>query len=225
MMIDFHTHAPLSDRYLNRDEILVVQSMMSGDAIDMRANYITYGIHPLSPEAPSWVEAYKADPQLAETRLLATIQTIKDDPRTPKLLGIGECGWDKRSEVLTMEDQTLLFRLHVVVARRLRLPLILHVVGGWHHVLAERKHSPAEPWVVHGFRGKSTLLQQLLNAGISISMSPSYDWSLLPPITSFFLETDESQVTIDEQYERVADFFKMSHTELESALVCNFNAL
>lgn len=223
MLIDFHTHAPIGPRYDGRDDVCVIQSLMPDEHPDPRANFMTFGIHPMHPDAPLWMDEYRSNPDKCIGHLITTIQELQSEhPETP-LIGIGECGWDNRSTRMTMEEQTRLFRLHDAVSRALMLPLILHVVGGWHLLLSERIHSPHSRWYVHGFRSKAALLSQLLEADIRISFGPLYDWSYRPPLGTFFLETDESDTPIETVYEQVSRHYKISVTELRKQILYCFN--
>lgn len=224
MLIDFHTHAPLTPRYIGRDDVCVVQSLMPDECPDPRADYITWGVHPLSDEAVIWVEAYKADATSAVERMRAIIDGYRELYPEQPVIAVGECGWDKRSAHLSPEEQTLLVRLHDDVGRLMGLPLVLHVVGGWHILLAERKRSTnPKRWYVHGFRGNPKLLEQLRDAGIYVSMSPHYSWSYLPPRGTFFLETDDDGGTIESLYSRVARCYGVGVEKLEKELLWSFN--
>ena len=225
MLIDFHTHAPLAPRYTECDDVYVIQSLMPGECPDPRANAMTIGIHPMQPDAHSWMEMYRDDPERAIgefINLLLDLQTLH--PGT-SFFGIGECGWDKRSETMTLEEQTLLFRLHETAARALNLPVILHIVGGWHLTLSERLKSPFTKWFVHGFRGKPALLHQLQSADITVSLSPSYAWEELPPLGTFLLETDESGRSLYDIYDAAAAKYLIDRTELGKQILYCFNKI
>lgn len=220
MLIDFHTHAPLSPRYGDRDDVRVIQSLMLSEAPDPRADYITVGIHPMSDDAASWYREYVNAPEDTIAHLTSRISEYRTLYPSSPLIGIGECGWDGRSTTLSMEEQTELFRLQEFVSRRVSCPMILHIVGGWHLLLRERQHSSSPMrWYVHGFRGRATLLSQLLHAGIHISASPHLDWSTVhPPIGTFFLETDESNISIDDVYRNVSGYYSMNTNRLSTAM-------
>lgn len=119
---------------------------------------------------------------------------IKSSP-TP-IIGLGECGWDHRS-TLPVEAQNQLMDFHLQLAERLRLPIVFHIVGGWHHLLQAHRRATT-PWVVHGFRGKPQLALQLTQAGINLSLHPLVP---TPPTGNYLLETDEALSHIKTQYE------------------------
>lgn len=92
----------------------------------------------------------------------------------PQVVMIGECGLDKRRSPLPFSEQIELTRQHALLAERLHKPLILHVVAAWAEIIALRRElRPEQPWIIHGFRGKPQLAQQLVRAGFYISLPPN----------------------------------------------------
>lgn len=132
-LLDFHTHLHNIERYRGDSTVIAVRSLMPDEETDDRSDLFTVGIHPMEP-----------DHTVEELEELA--QRVGS-----QLIGIGECGWDGRSP-LSMERQTDLVRAQIRLADRLGLPIIYHVVGGWHLLLSERKAHPEGIWIVHGFR-------------------------------------------------------------------------
>jgi TatD DNase family protein len=185
--IDFHTHLGNIDRYRGDRTVLAVRSLMPDETPDDRSDYFTVGIHPMDPRDYGDIAA-----TLLERRVL-----LGD-----RFLGIGECGWDRRSPLPT-ERQTELVRAQIALADRLGCPVVFHIVGGWHLLLGERKRHPEGTWIVHGFRGKAALLDQLTDAGIRVSLHPDYRWEAIPR-GPFHLETDESDRPLREVYARAA---------------------
>lgn len=191
--LDFHTHAKGCERYLTRDDILVIQSLHLDEPPHPRANFVTLGIHPMLSGAAQVANRYLQAPQELLTEWCHTI-TLSTTP----VIAIGECGWDHRSP-LTLPQQDSLVDFHITLSEQLRLPLIFHIVGGWHYLLAKKKSHPTTnlPWIVHGFRGKPALAQQLTNAGIHLSLHP---YCTTPP-TPYLLETDDTSVDIQTHYQ------------------------
>lgn len=189
--LDFHTHASGCNKYLNDKEVIVVQSLQWGELPHPRANYATLGIHPMLPDTPAYLQQIQHHPKELQLEWVKQIT----QSNTP-IIGIGECGWDKRATI-SLEEQNQLVRFQVEIANQLMLPVIFHVVGGWQHLLALQSIAQT-PWVVHGFRGKPQLAQQLSNAGIYLSLHP---FAPTPPIEPFLLETDDTPIHIRTHYE------------------------
>lgn len=204
-LLDFHTHLHNIERYRDDSTVVAVRSLMAGEEPDDRSDYFTVGIHPMEP-----------DHTVEELEQLA--QRVGS-----QLIGIGECGWDGRSP-LSMERQTELVRAQIWLADRLGLPIIYHVVGGWHLLLSERKAHPEGIWIVHGFRGKPALLRQLEEADIRVSLHPKYHWEAVPTLP-FFLETDESDLPLRTIYSRAASHLDLTEEALSDMMLHRLNAL
>lgn len=201
-LLDFHTHLHNIERYRGDSTVIAVRSLMPDEETDDRSDLYTVGIHPMD-------EQRYADP---EGLLLRRIDELGE-----RFLGIGECGWDRRSS-WSMEEQTALVRRHILLADQLCCPLILHVVGGWHLLLRERRAHPEGVWVVHGFRGKPALLRQLEEAHIEVSLHPQYRWEEVPK-RPFFLESDESSIPLTEIYSRASGQLGVSVSSLAEAIL------
>lgn len=190
--LDFHTHAKGCEKYTSNHEVVVIQSLHISETPHPRADYVTIGIHPMLQGAKQILESYKEAPSKTIDHLLC----IFSSSSTP-VIGIGECGWDIRSE-LSLVDQSRLVEMQIIISRELRLPMIFHIVKAWHLLLSKRKQSHSvTPWIVHGFRGRHRLYSQLTDAGIAVSLHPL---SASPFSGNFFLETDDTPTSIIKHY-------------------------
>ena len=207
-LLDFHTHLHNIERYRGDSTVIAVRSLMPDEEADDRSDLFTVGIHPMD-------EQHYAD---SEGLLHRRIDELGE-----RFLGIGECGWDRRSS-LSMEEQTALVRCQIALADRLACPLVLHVVGGWHLLLSERRAHPEGVWVVHGFRGKAALLRQLEEAHIEVSLHPQYRWGEVPK-RPFFLESDESDLPLRAIYSRAASHLDLTEEALSDTMLHRLNAL
>lgn len=190
--LDFHTHAEGCKKYLEDKDVIVIQSLHLGEKVEPRANFATWGVHPMLEGTKEFVDQLRQDREQLISEWYRTLSL------TPKLIGVGECGWDNRSP-LSLEEQELLVDFHIALADQLGYPLIFHIVGGWHHLLAKKKsHSKSEvPWIVHGFRGSAALAKQLTSAGIFLSLHPYCSSGVCD---KYFLETDDTPMAIESHY-------------------------
>lgn len=207
-LLDFHTHLHNIERYRGDSTVIAVRSLMPDEETDDRSDLFSVGIHPMD-------ERRYADPE----RLLLR----RSDELGERFLGIGECGWDRRSP-WSMEEQTAHVRCQIALADQLCCPLILHVVGGWHLLLRERRAHPEGIWVVHGFRGKPELLHQLEEAHIGVSLHPQFRWEEVPK-RPFFLESDESDLPLRTIYSRAASHLDLTEEALSDTMLRRLNAL
>lgn len=121
----------------------------------------------------------------------------------PALVAIGECGLDGLCQTpLALQHEAFLAALRT--ARALRRPVIVHCVRLWgemlrdvHTVFPELRRD-AEAWrewtvIVHGFRRGPQLAQQLLDAGLQLSLGTKYhpDVAKMLPAERCYHETDE----------------------------------
>lgn len=120
---------------------------------------------------------------------------IEQTAARPQVVMIGECGIDKLRSPLPPERQLEITERHALMAERLGKPLLLHIVGAWNEIIAlRRKIKPAQPWIIHGFRGKPQLARQLVNAGFYLSLGQKFNPAVAETIDPdrIFRETDEN---------------------------------
>jgi len=117
----------------------------------------------------------------------------------PQLKAIGECGLDRRSKK-DLSQQLAYYQKQAELAVNSNKPLIIHCVGCWNELMTAFTPSSV-PFIVHGFRGKPQLAEQLLKKGFSLSFGPFFNpqsLKLCPP-EKYYMETDASQnVTIEQ---------------------------
>lgn len=202
--IDYHTHAGGCDKYVGDTDTIVVQSLHYAESPHDRADFVTLGIHPMLEGAAEVLEQWKQTPDILLDKWCDKIKEF-----SKPVIALGECGWDHRSP-LSEEDQELLMDFHIALSQRLSLPIVFHIVGAWHHLLRKHKEiNPSESWIVHGFRGKPQLAEQLIQAKILLSLHPKAE----PPTdTIFFLESDEDPSLVSESYARMAN--KLGETQM-----------
>ena len=74
-------------------------------------------------------------------------------------------------------------------------PLVIHLVKAMSELLKLKQQiKPANPWIIHGFRGKAALAEECLRHGFYLSFGEKYQEEALriTPAGRLFLETDES---------------------------------
>lgn len=176
---DIHTH-----RTDARDAIISI-----GPDDDMRDGlYYSVGIHP-------WDTSLYADP----VRRADAMSRLERMARDPRVLAIGEAGMDTlRGGDLDMQQN--LFESQALLAERVGKPMILHIVRAYDRLIASRRRlSPAQPWIIHGFRGGPEQARQLLAHGLHLSLGTRYNpdtLAVIPP-DRLHRETDSPDTTID----------------------------
>lgn len=92
----------------------------------------------------------------------------------PKVIGIGETGLDYYYEHSDRETQKALFRIHIGVARKTGLPLIVHTRDAEEdtaQIIAEEMEKGVFPALIHCFTASSSFAREMLDLGLSISLS------------------------------------------------------
>lgn len=146
----------------------------------------------------------------------AHIEALQMWARHPQVVAIGECGID-RLRGGDMEKQIAYFEQHITLSEQVEKPLILHIVKGIDTLLSlYNKYTPKQPWIVHGFRGNATTARQLIEKGISLSYGEKFNPLSVQatPLNMLWVESDESEMPIEEIYERIAATKGMPSTSL-----------
>lgn len=200
MTIDIHTHNSLANKSLSIYNLTLAEA---GQKIESNEKELySIGIHP-------WFADEFTD------ELFGKMAKWADDSR---IVAIGECGLDKNSKA-TFNEQITVFEKQIYLSEKTHKPLIIHCVGYFNELLELKKRlEPQQLWIIHGFRGKPQLASQLLKAGCALSYGENFNKEsvLLTPNDKLFVETDESQLSIDEIYSKIA-MVKNIPTELLSA--------
>jgi TatD DNase family protein len=101
----------------------------------------------------------------SENDLEKFAETIKNK----HFFALGECGLDKNIDT-SFEAQKNIFEKQISLSETLCKPLIIHCVGYFNElILLKKALKPAQKWLVHGFRGKPQLAEQLLKNDIMFS--------------------------------------------------------
>lgn len=209
--INIHTHRPgkginIVDPCLG-DVVLPVDGEV----------YYSMGIHPL-------YIAGQAEERLGEIERAAAGREI---------VAVGEAGLDRNSPV-AMEVQQELFARQAQIAARYDLPLIIHGVRAIPELITVyKKCGSCRKWIIHGFNNRREILQDLLRHGFYISVGrqvmneESQVYRLLReiPADRLFVETDNSDFTIEEVYRKVAAGRGISVDELQGTIRTNYKEI
>ena len=128
----------------------------------------------------------------------STIENLKYLASHPQIVAIGETGLDTLRGA-SLDIQTEIFLLHVTLSEQHQKPLIIHCVKAFNEIIALKKRlRPTMPWIIHGFRGKPQLAQQLLDNGFYISLGEKFntETATIIPSNRLLFETDESMLNI-----------------------------
>lgn len=173
--IDIHTHSGP----VRPDAVLCVDPVEAA-FLPPGDGQLSVGIHP-------W-NAGKTD-----SEVWRRLEGWLDDNR---VVAVGEIGLD-RLRGPAMDIQTGVFESQALMAAERHLPVVVHCVRATEILLEIRKKlfpvgHDSEQWILHGFRGKPTLAEQLLKNGIDLSFGKirnEESYALTPPSRRYY-ETD-----------------------------------
>ena len=199
---NIHTHMAKHPE----SEILSVD-VHSYSSIEKNA-FLSVGIHP-------W---YLTDDD-AENQLELLRKAIENK----HVVAIGECGLDKLKGP-SMELQKVVFKEQMAMAEEHGLPLVIHCVKASNELVQlKRQTHPDQPWIIHGFRGKEALGKEFIQHGFYLSFGACYQEEALRsvPVERLFIETDESELSIEDIYLRIAQSRGMDLKELTESIKKN----
>ena len=145
----------------------------------------------------------------------------------PQVLAIGEAGLDKLTNASMALQETVFIR-QAKMADAADKPLIVHLVKATDALLRLKKElKPRVPWIIHGFRGKAQLAEELLRHGFYLSFGAKFQAEAVRtvPLTRLFIETDESPVPVAEIYEKVASMRQIPLADLCEAVHINVQSV
>ena len=153
--------------------------------------YTSIGIHP-------WF--------LTEENAESQWKAVQKQVSHPSVLAIGEGGLDKLKGP-DMELQVKILKQQVALSEEKSLPLIIHCVKAFNELIQLKKElRPHQPWIIHGFRGKEALAIDCIRHGFYLSYGEHFQENALKatPQEKLFIETDESEVPVQEIYQSIA---------------------
>jgi TatD DNase family protein len=209
--INLHTH-----QFINDSEVIEIVNQYPWEFDAEIPNY-SIGIHP-------WY--------IDENRLENDLEKIKEKLQLSECLALGECGLDKRIEI-PMELQIAIFKKQLEIVQQTNKPIILHCVAAFDEVIAIKKEMKIEnPMIIHGFSKNVLVAQSLLNNGFYLSFgkyllrNPDLEKVVnFAPENQILLETDTTEETIYEVYEKAASIKEISVQEMKTMVFANFSRI
>lgn len=207
--VDTHTHQ------LNTpEEVISIKNHFPQEPI-LTNSFFSIGIHPWYLD----LNTYKEELKIIENHL-------KNDA----CIAIGECGLDRaiKSDFQFQKDA---FKLQLKLAEKFKKPVIVHCVKAYPDLIEiVKKENITVPIVFHGFSKNQHIHSLCLKIptiyfsyGKSILHSKTTQINLIStPIERFLLETDDSNLEIQEIYQKAALIKNISIDSLKKQLFLNF---
>lgn len=182
MLIDTHCHLDFPEFDKDRDEVIEraknagigyiinIGSSLQGskEAVELSHKYnfvyASVGLHP--HEADKFDDASKA--------------SIERLAKEKKVVAIGEAGLDYYKNLSKAENQSVLFRYSVNLAKDLNLPLVIHSRHAQDDTLKILNEVKPVKAVVHCFSGDENFLKECLESGFFISFTCNITYPAKP---------------------------------------------
>ena len=201
MLVDTHCHLDFPEFEADRDEVITraknqgigyiinIGSSLKGSRKSLELSrqhnfiYATIGLHP--HEADKFNDEAKA--------------AIEELAGNDKIVAIGETGLDYYKNFSKAENQRVLFKYLVNLAKDLGLPLVIHSRQAQEDTLNILNSALPVKCVVHCFSGDETFLRKCLDSGFFISFTCNITYNKardlrnivkLTPLDRLMLETD-----------------------------------
>jgi TatD DNase family protein len=204
-ILDIHTH------HLKENVSQYIYSCMPSAFSPREGGYYSVGIHPWNINSTTESE----------------YECLKKIASHPQVIAIGEAGLDKMIPI-DLSIQKEIFRWQIELSETLSKPLIIHSVRTSNEIIQLKKEfCPKSPWIIHGFRGKKELADQLTAQNIYLSFGEKYQESAIKsiPLNRLLLETDESEKEILLIYKSVAQIHSLTTEQLVTQVQQNISRL
>ncbi len=208
---DIHTH-----NLSHSDESLSVLNVYRDFEIVNDKGLYSIGLHPW------YLQNAKADFAL-----------LKANAGNKQVVAIGECGLDKVCET-NWELQLFYFRQQIQLAKLISKPLIIHCVRAYEEVVDVLNEEKVDvPVVFHGYNKNNLLAQRLLDKGYYLSFGAALlrgnesikEVVKKMPQDCFFAETDNSETSIIDIYQCLAEIRKTDADAIILQLQKNFKSV
>ena len=218
-MLNIHTHRLIGEKNIYNFIIPhEEETLQEGTTYQIPSTWFSAGIHPW------YINEQHLDQQFYLLRQIAALPQVKF---------VGECGLDRLKGV-DLATQEKVFIQQIRIAEELKKPLIIHRVKCFGELISiEKIIRPKTALIVHGFNNNEQIAQQLLKNGFYLSFGAailkedSNAQAVLrnTPIEQIFLETDETEISIEEIYAKAAEIKHLKIELLEEAVYDNFLTL
>jgi len=178
-------------------------------------NFFSTGCHP-------W--------DVGETTIAFIEEQLNSIIGNDKLIAIGEIGLDRHIET-DIEIQKEAFETQLNIAIKNKKPVIIHCVRAYSDLMSILKNRRIEiPMILHDYNGNRIQTEKLLTFNCYFSFGKSLFQDRIKlnetfrkiPLNRLFLETDDSNITIESVYAKAAEIRSISLSQLIAQEKQNF---
>lgn len=207
--VDIHTHH-------HRSNALSIFNAKNMEDVMVANSKVSVGIHP-----------WYIDLKSVETSLIK----LKSLVRNEKVVAIGECGLDRLTNV-DMNLQKEILKKQMKLSLEVNKPLIVHCVRAFDEIIQMKLElNYTLPIIIHGYNNNAIIANRLLKNGFYLSfgkaiMNENSNASKIIstiPIEKLFLETDDSEISIEDIYNAAAKCINVEPELLKINIYKNYN--
>lgn len=218
--LDFHTHQNKIKRDGTAKNIRAIYSLDLLEPISIGPlEYFSVGLHP-----------WQVTNKITDNFLIQ----LEDIAKNPHCLFIGETGIDTLSEEII--KQTEWFQKHIILAKKLNKPLVIHSVKSFDLILSTlKKESFSDILFFHDFNGNADQIKRILkvqkNAYFSLGKTLLAKNSKISknikeiPKEKIFLESDGGPIPIQVIYQKASWLLNIDQEEMTQLIWTNFKNL
>lgn len=183
-------------------------------------------IEPFARQYPQQMLSVGLHPWYIAHNYLQALDTVATYAIHPSVYAIGECGIDKLTETpLPLQEE--IFIKQALIAEKAQKPLIIHSVKTYNEIIHLKKElKPHAPWILHGFRGKTSIAQELIHHQFCLSFGNTLihipNVVRYIPLEKIFFETDDATVNIEEVYQNFSKLRGITIETLKAQIDENF---
>jgi TatD DNase family protein len=214
--VNIHTHHFSNNGSIEVKNFTIQEFQQLHDTFKLNENeqFISIGIHP-------WY--------FDEEKLANQLQILESQSYNTRCIMIGECGLDKMCAT-DFELQKKVFIQQIVIAEKIKKPLIIHCVNAYNDIIQIKKRmQPIQPWIIHGFNKRGTILNDLLKNDFYISIGAAIFSSKtlvenlkLIPLDRLLFENDDKEIGIDVIFAEASKILKINVSDLQLQIYSNF---
>jgi TatD DNase family protein len=176
MWVDSHCHLDFPDFEPEREAVIARAKAAGVDAMLTISTHLSRQaqILKIAETHPNVWCSTGLHPHEAGAEPMSGPQTLIENARHPKVIGIGETGLDYYYEHSPRLEQERAFRFHIEAARDTQLPLIVHARDADDdivRVLKDEARKGSFPGLIHCFTSGPELAAAALELGFMISLS------------------------------------------------------
>ena len=229
--VNIHTH----QNHIDNEEFIEIYNIDVDSHVNVDVTFLySIGIHPWD------CQKSKVKSSIVQWLNGSTVQWLNGSivqwlnssmaQRFKGSTAIGECGIDRACGI-DFDIQKDVFIKQIEISEQYNKPMIIHAVRSHSDIISIRKETKAKmPWIIHGFQGNEQIVNQYLRHNIYLSLgdvlfkneSRAAELLKIIPSERLFLETDVSERSIADVYEKASVLSGRSLDDLRSDIFNNF---